>query len=139
MSITLDAQSLQLIALFSAVTRVDPLDVFSFNGVLFFVVPQGRGSRAIGRGGIHAKHLRATLHTSIKILELLPKEEFFRALIAPLTPERVYTDPTDAMVLLVEASDRRTKALLIGRNASHLRALEEIMRRRFSVREIKVV
>ncbi len=139
MGAILDSQSLQRIKLFAAVTRVYPIDVFFNNGVQFFVVPYGEGSRAIGRGGKNAQFLRKKFGTPITILESLPKIEFFRALIAPLNPEKVYEDPAQSEILLVEASDRKTKALLIGRNASNLRALEEIMRRRFSIQEIKIV
>jgi len=139
MSFTLNVKSIQIIRTFTSVTKVDPLDFFEHNGIFIFLVPVGFGSKAIGQGGKSAKAVSAKLKKQIKIIEFGDKLDFLRKLISPLSPDAVKEDPENSDIILVESNDRKTKALLIGRNASNLRSLEEIMRRHFSVQEIKVI
>ena len=139
MSVSFDIQSLHFMKRFSSVTRVGPQDFFEYNGILFFVVTHDLVAQAVGKGGVHAKLLAKNFKKPVRIVARATREQFLRDLIAPLNPDRIYADEQQSAILVVEARDRKTKALLIGRNASTLRSLEHLVRRHFPVQEIKVV
>jgi transcription termination/antitermination protein NusA len=102
---------------------------------LIFVVDQGDIGRAIGRQGSNVKRLEAALKKRIKIVEFNPDAaQFLKNLISPLKAE---VSEQDGM-LVMSSDDTRTKSLIIGRNAQNLEGYQNIVRRYFSDKTLKV-
>lgn len=137
MTIKYDLRSMQYMSSFEKITRSKLKDFFETDDTLIFVVQPMQLQRALGPKGKNAKMLRQKFNKRIKIVEYNPdKIQFIKNMIYPLKAKSIAEE--DGTVI-IEGPDRETKALLIGRNASNLRALETAVRRYFDVKEIKVV
>ncbi|MBW3010720.1 NusA-like transcription termination signal-binding factor [Candidatus Woesearchaeota archaeon] len=129
--------SMQYMSSFEKITRSKLKDFFQTEDMLIFIVQPLQLRRALGPQGKNAKMLRQKFNKKIKIVEYNPNViTFIKNMIHPLKAVNI-TDEDG--VVTIEGPDRETKALLIGRNASNLRALENAVKRYFSIKEIKVV
>ncbi|MCK4669785.1 MAG: NusA-like transcription termination signal-binding factor [Nanoarchaeota archaeon] len=122
---------------FEKITRSKLKDFFETDDMLIFIVQPMQLRRALGPQGKNAKFLRRKFNKNIKIVEYNPnKITFIKNMIYPLKALKITEEDG---IVTIKGPDRETKALLIGRNASNLRALEDAVRRYFDVKEIKVV
>ncbi len=152
MAVTLDNKTVLLISSFQSLTGANVKDVFEEDGRITFIVDEGEASRAIGRGGRNVKLLGSKLKKDIRVVEYnKDKLKFILNLIYPVVPKKIYTgSPEDSKregesggqtseeIVTIEVLDGKSKGLLIGRNASSLRSLEEKVRRHHKVKEIKI-
>jgi N utilization substance protein A len=126
-------------SLFEKITRAKVKDCF-FDQVqdrMVFVVQPGQLWKALGPKGANVKKLEKSLNRKIKIVEFNPnKLQFIRNMVFPLKIKGISEENS---VVTLEGEDKQTKGLLIGRNASNLRNLEQNMRRYFELEEIKVI
>ena len=80
--------------------------------------------------------LENALKTRVKIVEWSPNlVKFVQSLVFPAKLKEV--SEQDGIVVL-EPIDLKTRGILIGRNASNLRRFEEILKRYFDIKELKV-
>ena len=134
--IVLDKETVQMLCLFEQCTQTHAKDCITLDEQLIFIVPTGEIGRAIGKGGQHIKRLEQKLRKRIKIIEYHQElSEFVKSVIAPLeiADLRLETD-----TLYLTAKDLKTRGMLIGRGASHLRLFESIIQRYFPIKQIKV-
>lgn len=137
MSIKYDLETMRIMSLFGKITRAKLKDCFSEpSGRLSFVVETGELSKALGKKAEHAKKLEKLLNRKIKILEFNSNiVQFIRNAIYPLNVANIRVEGEE---VFIEDDDSKTKGLLIGRNAQNLRHLETVVKRYFSIQEIKV-
>lgn len=123
-------------ALFDKITHVALKDCFEDkHHILVFVVDYRDLGRAIGKHAVVVKRLEQLLKKQVKILGFHPEvKEFVRYVIYPLQVSEIELEDG---VLALKNDDRKTKSLLIGRNAQNLRNTEAILQRYFP--EIKEV
>ncbi len=133
-----DTALIQAMALFEKVTGTTVRDlIVDRTSALVFVVEQHEAGRAIGRGGSTLRRLQELLKRKIKIVEFDPDiTQFVRNLLYPLRVKAVRLDG-DAVV--IEGTDRENRALVIGKDRQNLKQHEGIVRRHFTVSELKVV
>ncbi len=137
MTITLDTQTMQMIALFEQLTGAHVKDCVSGDEQVIFIVYEGEVGKAVGKGGQHVRNLENKLKKRVKIVEFHSDVlQFVRNVVAPLELENV--ELKDAG-LFIAAKDLKTRGLLIGRGASNLRLFEAIVKRYFPIKEIRVV
>ncbi len=139
MRIRFDESTLKVMRLFEGVTHARLRDCIIPEQPqrILFVVEPGELGKAIGKNAINIRNLERGLNRKIKIVEFNPEvTQFVRNLILPLSVDNVSLE--EGKVLL-HSQDTQVKSLLIGRNAQNLRANEEIARRYFDVKEIRVV
>lgn len=126
-------------ALFNKITGVSVKDCFedAFS-LLTFVVDSEDLGKAIGKHAFHVQKLEHLLKRKIRILGFHSDLcQFVRNNIYPL---RVASIEQTGSVLTLKDDDKKTKSLLIGRNALNLRNTETIVKRYFpNITEIKVV
>ncbi len=125
-------------ALFDSITHVPLKDCFEdVNHLLIFVVNYQNLGQAVGKKAIVVKKLEYILKRKIRIIGFHPDvKEFVKLLIYPL---RVALVELHENVIILTEEDRKTKSLLIGRNAQNLRNTESIVQRYFpDIKEIKV-
>ncbi len=136
--ITYNADLLKIMSLFENVTRARLKDTFVDNNeILTFVVLENEIGKAIGKKAVNVRKLEFMLKRKIKIVEFNPEvTEFVKNLTYPL--EGVEVEIEDDRVLM-KGQDPRTKGLLIGRNSQNLRNLENIVKKYFPIKDVKVV
>jgi N utilization substance protein A len=123
--------------LFERITGVKLKDCIESEDKIVFVVELNQLTRAIGPGGSKVKELAKKLNKKIKIVEYNPVlVVFVRNLISPL---KVGNVEEKEGVVVISDSDRKVKGLIIGKNAKNLREYEDIVKRFFDIKEIRVV
>lgn len=133
--IVYDAEVMQIISMFEQMTRAHVKDCVMGNPVIF-IVHEGEIAKAIGKGGQHVRTLEKKLKKRVKVVEFKPDAlEFVKNLVAPL---QLANAAYDNSKLVLTAKDLKTRGLLIGRNASHLRTYEAIIQRYFPIEELRV-
>lgn len=137
MRITYTQEILGYMNIFDTTTQVRPKDCFIDDAqLLHFVVQEHDVGKAIGKHGMKVQLLEQALKRKIKILPFNPEiGEFIKGLISPLTVDRIACDGESCIITAVE---RMTKAKLIGRNGMRLRALEDIVKRYFTIKKIVI-
>lgn len=127
---SLDAEAIKTIALAESLTRAHVKDCVAWGESLVFIVDGLFMGKQIPR----LEHL---LKKRVKfVLYSTDIMQFLKSLVYPLEIEK--KEEQDG-ILYVTGKDTETRARLIGRNASNLRAIETIVRRHFPIKEIKVV
>jgi len=136
MKIKYDAQLMKLMAFFESNTNSRLKDCFiDRNGVLNFIVQENIGL-AIGKNGATAKKIESALKRKIKIAAFSDSlREFIQNLLLPLKIRGA--ELTDEKILLI-TPEPESRGYIIGRGGSNLRNLEDITKRYFDVKEIKV-
>jgi len=131
-----DQQSLQVMSFFEKVTKSKLKDFFEMDDLLIFVVQPAQLWKAVGKKGANVKRLREKFKKNIKIVEYNSDlKTFIQNMIYPLKAKSIAEDDG---IIIIETDDRKTKALLIGRNAQALRGLEKAVKRYFKLDEIKI-
>ncbi|RLE48164.1 NusA-like transcription termination signal-binding factor, partial [Candidatus Woesearchaeota archaeon] len=126
-----DIKSMQFMTIFEKITRVTPKDCIIQDNQIIFIVDMKDVGTAVGQRGANAKKLEQKLKKKIKIAGYSEDvKEFIKSLVAPLHLESV--EQTDGIIEMT-AKDLKSRGLLIGRNASILRAYEEIVKRFFPI------
>jgi transcription termination/antitermination protein NusA len=128
-----------IMALFSRITRVLVKDCFEDDfKVLTFVVDHSSLGKAIGKKASTIKKLETLLKRKIRIIGFHREvEQYVKNVVYPL---RVASVEKMDGILTIKDGDKKTKSLLIGRNAQNLRNTEAIVQRYFTdIKEIKVV
>ncbi|MBW2987325.1 NusA-like transcription termination signal-binding factor [Candidatus Woesearchaeota archaeon] len=121
---------------FEKVTKSKLKDFFEMDDLLIFVVQPAQLWKAVGKKGANVKRLREKFKKNIKIVEYNSDlKTFIQNMIYPLKAKSIAEDDG---IIIIETDDRKTKALLIGRNAQALRGLEKAVKRYFKLDEIKI-
>ncbi len=134
--IKITSDDLQIIALLEQMTGARVKDCIIGETNVTIVVETGDIGKAVGQGGRNAKLLEQRLKKRIKIIEYHPELlTFVTAVIAPL---RVRDARVEQDIVTLYPADSQTRGALIGRGGSMLRTYENIVKRHFPIKEIKV-
>ncbi|MEE9525601.1 MAG: NusA-like transcription termination signal-binding factor [Candidatus Woesearchaeota archaeon] len=135
--IKFDINIMKFISLFEKITRVNAKDCFKQDTRLVFIVPEGKAGMAVGKKGMNIKKLENLLKKKIKIVEYDDDViEFVKNVIHPLGAREIAEDEG---TVTITPPDSQTRGYLIGREAVNLRGFEEIVKRYFDIKEIKVI
>ena len=128
---------MKFISIFESLTGAALKDCFEQNDKLIFVVKQGEIGKAIGRRGINTKKLERILKKRIKIIEFNP--ELLQFIQNIVFPSKVKEIKSEDSTVIITPPDSETRGYLIGKGAVNLRATEEVVKRYFEIKEIKVI
>lgn len=129
---------IKLISLFESVTKANVKDCF-FNdyGQLFFIIEHGEMSKAIGKKASNVRKIESLIKRKFRIVEFNENIlEFIKSLAYPLQIKEI--EEVDGVVE-IKGLDRKTKGLLIGRNAMNIKNYEKIVKRYFDIGGLKVI
>jgi N utilization substance protein A len=136
MKIVIDSQAMQTITLFERMTHAEVKDCIMGEEQVIFIVNEGEAAKAIGKGGQHVRTLENKLKKRVKVVEFHPDLlHFVKNLVAPL---KLSDAKFENEKVLLSAKDLKTRGMLIGRGASNLRQFESIVKRYFTIDEIRV-
>ncbi len=131
-----DINTMKIISLFQAITRASVKDCI-VNDEIIFIVGEGEIGKAVGKGGENVKRISYSLKRKIKIVEFSNElRTFIKNLIQPLKVENI--EEQDGVVQLTPP-DTKTRGYLIGRGGMSLRHLEDLVKRHFPIKEIRVI
>lgn len=135
--IVYDINAMKFMSLFENVTRARLKDCIIKDNMVLFIVQPNEISKAIGSKGGNVRKLENLLKRKVRIAEFAEEPvNFIKNLIHPLQVREI-TEKEGTYVLT--PVDLKTRGMLIGRNASNLRSFEEVVKRYFPVKEIKVI
>ena len=136
--IKFDIDIMKFISMFERITKTNAKDCFKQDKKIIFIVNEGMAGKAVGKGGSNIKKLEGLFRKKVRIVEFNPDLiEFVRNVVHPLQAKEIREEETG--VVIITPIDSTTRGYLIGREAVNLRGFEEIVKRYFEVKEIKVV
>lgn len=124
-------------SIFTDITKTTLKDCVDSDSKILFVVSENQAGKAIGKRGINVKKLEEKFKKKIKITEFSQDPiQFIKNLVHPSKIKGITCDDD---IYTITPVDSFTRGLLIGRNAVHLREYENITKRYFNIKELKVV
>lgn len=134
--IVFDSRVLQMMSLFEQITRARLRDCIDTDAAIVFVVQPNELGRALGKRAVHVRTLSRLLKKRVRVVEYSDDcISFIKNLLYPVLVKNIVIE--DDMVT-VAAPDVRSRGILIGRNASHVRANEAIVQRYFPIQELRI-
>lgn len=132
----LDTKAIQSISFFEKATGAKVKDCVIGEDNILFIVEKGEVGKAVGKQGSNIKELERAFNKRIKVVEFSTEiKTFINNLITPVKAREVVEQEG---VITITPCDTKTRGFIIGRNAETLRNYEEITKRYFQIKEIKV-
>ena len=111
-------------------------DSFQDEDQIIFIAYPGTLGKVLGKGAENVKKAQLKLKKRVKVVEFSPStESFVKNLIYPLKVREITEESEE---VIIKDPDKKTKSLLIGRNAKNLKLLNSVVKR-YCNKEIKVV
>ena len=137
MKIKFDINLMKTISLFENITKASVKDCIEQGERLVFIVKQGEMAKAIGPKGKNIRKLEGMLKKKLKIVEYSDDLiEFVKNIVSPIKPADIAEEEG---IVTITPADSTSRGLLIGRGAVNLRGFEDIIKRYFPIKEMKVV
>lgn len=136
MSVKLDKETIECMAIFQAVTNVSAKDCIVDGGRVSYVVDKGRKWAAIGTGGRKSKKVQERIGKSVKIYEYDPDlDQFILNLLDGPKPRSVKIE-NEIVVVSLNAED---KGRVVGRDGKNIKTLARILKRHHNIERLKIV
>lgn len=137
--VTFNEDTLRIIGLFERVTRSTAKDCLETPERLIFVVKQGEGGKAIGKGGKNVMKLKDMIGKEIRIIEYSPMpEEFLRNIFRAFNIKNVEIEERERGLHATVSVETTQKGLAIGRDAKNLKVARELMSRHHNIDSVSV-
>ena len=134
MNVKLGTDSIRTIAMFEKITRVHARDCLISDNDAYFVVDADKVGRAIGKNGSNMKDLRRVLNN--RHVKIFACSESLEDTIRGMVPNTKKIEINgDSVVISVARND---KVSVIGKNGRNINAIREILKRHFSIRDLKL-
>lgn len=134
--IKFDSEMMKLITLFESSTGANVKDCIA-NERLVFIMEENEMGKAIGKNGANIKRMESLLKKRIKLVEFNKNVlVFVKNLIHPIESLDIRQENG---IVEIHGKDTSAKAMLIGRERQNINHLNDIAKRYFDIREIKVV
>jgi transcription termination/antitermination protein NusA len=128
----LDVKLLGYIKYFENYTHTKVKDCFEDeNGAVVFIVNEGEIGKAIGKAGSNVKKLSFKMKKRLRVIEYSANVvKFVRNVIMPVRAKDVNEEEGKILIIVENNQD---KAMLLGRNKSKLKEINEIVKKYFKV------
>ena len=126
---------MKLMSLFESLTGAKLKDCIANDNVMF-VVEQSEMGKAIGKKGSNIKRIENLLKKSVRLIEFNDDASKFVAnLIYPAKADDIKEEEG---VVSIYAADTKTKGSIIGRDRHRINMVNNIAKRYFDIKEVKV-
>ncbi len=136
---TIDMQMMRYINLLDRASQVKTKQCFLYNNTIFFAVPKGLVSKAIGPAALNVKRIQDNLGKKVRIIEepegLHDASRFVKDLVAP-SKFKILEIKDNCFI--ITAGNNQNKAILIGRNKKRLEELQKIVHDIYSM-DLKII
>ena len=127
---------IQYISFFESLTGAKVKDCIA-NERILFIVHENEMGKAIGKNGSNIKRIENMMKKNIRLAEFSNDiVQFIQNLINPL---RVKEIKQEEGIVNIYCPDTKTKGMLIGRDRHNINHLNDVVKRYFDIKEIKVV
>lgn len=131
-----DSDLIKLIAFFESMTGAKVKDCIS-NEKLVFIMEEGEMGKAIGRNGVNIKRMENAVKRKVKLVEFSSNVlQFVKNVIYPA---EVLAVDIEGDVVAIRGKDASAKAMIIGREHQNINHVNDIVKRYFDIKEIRVV
>ncbi len=131
-----DSGLMKLITLFESATGANVKDCIA-NERLVFIIEENEMGKAIGKNGANIKRMESMLKKKIKLVEFNKNVlVFVKNLVHPIESLDIRQENG---IVEIHGKDTSAKAMLIGRERQNINHLNDIAKRYFDIKEIKVV
>ena len=132
--ITFDATTLKTMALFEQVTGARIKDFVPAE--MMFIIEAGDMGRAIGKNASNVKRIEGLLKKQIQLVEFSDDlSQFIKNLVQPAD---VLSVENEEGMITIRPRDARSKGMIFGRERTRLALIKEILKRHFSVKDVRV-
>jgi N utilization substance protein A len=137
--IVLNEDTLGYIALFSAITKANPIDCMDADEKLVFVVEKGQGNIAVGKKGEHVIKLKEKTGKNIQVVEYSEDpEQFVKNVFHIYSPQKVVIEQRGNITHATITVDPKLKGRAIGKAGKNLRIARDIVNRHHEIQSISV-
>jgi N utilization substance protein A len=134
--VVLNKEALDLIKLFTAMTKAEVKHCFLEDSNVVFVVEEHQAGRAVGKNGVNVKRLSRLFRKVIKIIEYSEDPlVYLRNILFPLIPKDVKIEEKKIIIL---TEDNVQKGRIFGREKMNFKKIKEIFNNDFKDFEITV-
>lgn len=131
-----DSDLIKLIAFFESMTGAKVKDCIS-NEKLVFIMEEGEMGKAIGRNGVNIKRMENAVKRKVKLVEFSSNVlQFVKNVVYPA---EVLAVDIEGDVVAIRGKDASAKAMIIGREHQNINHVNDIVKRYFDIKEIRVV
>ncbi|MFT4303912.1 MAG: NusA-like transcription termination signal-binding factor [Candidatus Woesearchaeota archaeon] len=128
---------IKFMSIFHNVTNTNLKDCIDFDNKIVFIVDENNAGKAIGKKGINVKKLEQKFKKKIMIVEY--SKDIKQFIVNVIYPNKVQEVTEVDGVYTIVSKDKFTRGMIIGRNAVNLREYENIVKRYYPIKEIKVL
>ena len=133
MPVKLETQTIRIIAAFEKMTKVHARDCVTVEDTLYFLVEPEKIGFAIGKNGSNIREVSKSLGKTVRLFAYKKEPvEMIKSMI-PTVKSIDIKDETASIT--VPAGDR---VAVIGRNGKNIKAIKDIMKRHFGIKNIKL-
>ncbi len=137
--ITLDSETIKIMALFENLTKKTPKDCLVLDDRIVFIVREGDIGSAIGKQGSNVKRLRTTLRKNIHIIEFAKEPaSFIRNVFSNYNVKNVTIENRGSKKYATVSVPLKDKARAIGPQAKNLKLAREIVKRYYDIESITI-
>ena len=130
-----DVNIMQYISLFESLTGAKVKDCI-VNATVIFIVHENEMGKAIGKQGSNIKRVENALKKKIRLAEFSDNIlQFVGNLIYPIRAKEIKEEDG---IITIYGNDTKSKGLLIGRDRHNLNQINDIVKRYFDIKEVKV-
>ena len=127
MKFKLDRVILNYMHVLLDVTHARIKDCFLFNNIVYYIVEEGEGGKAIGLKGAFVKKVSTRINMPVKIVEFSRDPvRFINNFLLPIHVESVTLDDS---VILIHDTDHMKKSKIFGREKSNLGLMNALVSR----------
>jgi N utilization substance protein A len=137
MTITFTTETIRLLTLFENITNVPVRDCFIDNGVIYYIVKEGKIGLAIGKDGVSIKRVEKVIGKKVKVFEYSSDPETFVKNIIPQCKEINVINQDDKLIVEVKVS-KNDRGFVIGRGGEKIKIYKEILKRVHNISDIQV-
>ncbi|MCX6821212.1 MAG: NusA-like transcription termination signal-binding factor [Candidatus Aenigmarchaeota archaeon] len=137
MTITFTTETIRLLTLFENVTNVPVRDCFIDNGVIYYIVEEGKIGLAIGKDGSSIKKVERVIGKKVKVFEYSSDPETFVKNIIPQCREITMINQDDKITVEIKVS-KNDRGFVIGRGGEKIKIYKEILKRVHNISDIQV-
>ena len=130
-----DFAAMQSMTFFEKVTGARLKDYLPDYGM--FIVEQGQMGLAIGKGASTVRKMEHLLKKNIVLIEYNDDVTLFVKNL--VYPAEVTDIKSEDGIVTIHGKDARSKGIIFGREKSRLNQIKEIVKRHFTVEDVKVV
>jgi NusA-like KH domain protein len=135
----IDMNRIRHLNLFEKITRTRAMNCFFYNGAIYFAVEHRDISKSIGKESSNLKKISSIISRKVRVISLPRNNEetkrFITNIIQPIMVQDIQVNNNE---VIIDAGNRQTRALLIGREKKKLEELKNVTTT-FLNKELKLI